>query len=230
MNMNRTGLIAAAVCTSFALAAGATHAASVTYYLDQSNENALLPDGVVDYLSVTIMDGVTYNSDTGAVKFEVNILPAMPDSSGGSYGIDKFGFNTNLTLSKANIVGLPAGWTADDPTSPPSGLDGFGKFVGAVDGGGSRQNPTLSFYISGVSDDTIASYAFPPTGNPGQGFFYFAAHVGGFVKQCNTSGCVSSAYFGGQNTDEHSVVPVPAAVWLLGSALGLLGWVRRKVV
>jgi len=26
----------------------------------------------------------------------------------------------------------------------------------------------------------------------------------------------------------YSVVPVPAAVWLFGSALGLLGWVRRK--
>ena len=27
-----------------------------------------------------------------------------------------------------------------------------------------------------------------------------------------------------------SVVPVPAAVWLFGSALGVMGWVRRKSV
>ena len=28
----------------------------------------------------------------------------------------------------------------------------------------------------------------------------------------------------------YTVIPVPAAVWLMGSALGLLGWVRRKQV
>jgi hypothetical protein len=26
-----------------------------------------------------------------------------------------------------------------------------------------------------------------------------------------------------------SAVPIPAAVWLFGSALGLLGWIRRRV-
>jgi hypothetical protein len=29
---------------------------------------------------------------------------------------------------------------------------------------------------------------------------------------------------------ETQVVPVPAAVWLFGSALGLLGWIRRRSV
>jgi len=31
-------------------------------------------------------------------------------------------------------------------------------------------------------------------------------------------------------TLDASIVPVPAAVWLFGSALGLLGWVRRRTV
>jgi hypothetical protein len=25
-----------------------------------------------------------------------------------------------------------------------------------------------------------------------------------------------------------SIIPIPAAVWLFGSALGLLGWMRRE--
>jgi hypothetical protein len=33
-----------------------------------------------------------------------------------------------------------------------------------------------------------------------------------------------SAYFGGNAT----VVPVPAALWSLASAIGLLGWIRRR--
>jgi hypothetical protein len=41
----------------------------------------------------------------------------------------------------------------------------------------------------------------------------------------------SSPNFNGfavRNGDVGAVVPIPAAVWLLGSALGLLGWIRRK--
>lgn len=44
--------------------------------------------------------------------------------------------------------------------------------------------------------------------------------TGSYSATCNswTSGYFSAA-----------VVPVPAAVWLMGSALGLLGWIRRRV-
>lgn len=34
---------------------------------------------------------------------------------------------------------------------------------------------------------------------------------------------------GGGEAMVFTVVPVPAAVWLFGSALGLLGWARRRV-
>jgi hypothetical protein len=35
--------------------------------------------------------------------------------------------------------------------------------------------------------------------------------------------------FLGAETTSYSVIPVPSAVWLFGSAIGLLGWVRRRV-
>jgi hypothetical protein len=43
--------------------------------------------------------------------------------------------------------------------------------------------------------------------------------TGTYIATCNSW---TSSYF------TASVVPVPAAVWLMGSALGLLGWIRRR--
>jgi hypothetical protein len=48
----------------------------------------------------------------------------------------------------------------------------------------------------------------------------------------NDSGCTpgsnSSDVFAQWRVNATQVVPVPAAIWLFGSALGLLGWLRRK--
>lgn len=47
--------------------------------------------------------------------------------------------------------------------------------------------------------------------------------IGGTVRFLVFSDTASTAYM-----IEGTIVPVPAAVWLFGSALGLLGWVRRR--
>ena len=44
-----------------------------------------------------------------------------------------------------------------------------------------------------------------------------------------TSGTIVTGFFGdGTPVGSFSIVPVPAAVWLFGSALGLLGWMRAR--
>jgi hypothetical protein len=142
---------------------------------------------------------------------------------------------------------------------PPTGiaLDGFGRFDAAVsDGGSNRQNPTLTFAVDLGLDqsatDTIFDYIAGSDGGA-NGSYLFAAHIVGFADlnpldplddpydgtgECYdlnppdedwTLGCniLTSTWVSGSTP---SVVPVPAAVWLFGSALGLLGWLRRKRV
>jgi hypothetical protein len=200
--------------------AGTAHAASVSYYLDQSNADPNLPDGV-NYLRVTISDA-TYGLDTAAIRFDVQLLPALTGIAGSNFGIQSFGFNTTLATATvlAAITGLPSGWSAGSN----SNQDGFGSFELVDSGTGSnRQNPTLTFYVSGIAGDTPVNYVALSSGSAGQGNVFFAAHVAGFLDQDPGSGELTSAYFGGS-----TVVPVPAAAWLLGSALGVFGWIRRR--
>ena len=180
----------------------------VSYVLDQSNA---LPDGT-PYLQVDIEDVA---SD---IKFTVSLLPALTSIAGVNFGIQAFGFNVDLLgVTSANITGLPTDWTAGDDTV----LDGFGEFVVALAGTGStRQSPTLTFFITGVAGDTPSDYAVLSSGTAGEGNQFFAAHVAGF----NDTASAESAFFGGS-----TVVPLPASLWLLVSALGGLGLARRRL-
>ncbi len=214
-----------ALATLTLFAAGVTNAASVSYFLDQSNVNPLLPDGVNDYLKVTISDA-TYLTDVAAIRFDVTVLSPLTSLAVSNFGIQNFAFNTTNPMPAnviAAVTGLPTGWSVGTGNA-----DGFGSYELTPNGnGGSRQNPTLTFYISGISGDVLTDYT---TNNGGgfQGNYFFAAHVAGFSDVDPGAGLVTSAWFGG-NAASIEVVPVPAAVWLFGSAFGVLALVRRKI-
>lgn len=194
----------------FSLQAGA---ASISYYLDQSN---VLPDGV-NYAQVTISDSMTVAGD---IDFSVEVISSAFPVQGANFGMQAFSFNydTALTVNDTNITGIdPASWTVSENANAGGG---FGKFEFQLSGDGATRTEILSFSITGVDGDTVNDYAIGSTLIPSSGEF-FAAHIAGFFDAATGE---TSAQFAGS-----SPVPVPAAVWLFGSGLlGLVGVARRK--
>lgn len=190
------------------LLAGAANAASVSYYLDQSND---LPNGT-NYLQVTIADGAG-----GDIDFTVEVLTAAYPTPLSNFGMQEFYFNydQSLDVDMADIINLdPASWDINEDKNAGGG---FGKFNLQAKGSGSSRTELLTFSITGVVGDTVNSYAI---GDADESGLFFAAHVAGYDD--GTSGNTSGKFAGA------TLVPVPAAVWLFGSAMGLLGWVGRK--
>jgi hypothetical protein len=190
------------------LGAMQANAASVTYQLDQSND---LADGPI-YGTVTISDGVAGNID-----FSVAIDSGAFPTPLSNFGMQAFYFNydNSLTVSASNITAvIPNSWAIAEDRNAGGG---FGKFEFVATGSGSTRTSVLTFSISGVAGDTIADYA---VGYADDTTEFFAAHIAGYSSSMtgNTSGKFAGS----------TVVPVPAAIWLFGSALGMLAWSRRR--
>ena len=232
----RHGLVAGMLM----FAALPAQAASVSFFLDQSNK---LPDGS-NYLSVMLTE-----NEAGGVDFLVKTLAPLNDIAGSNFGIQKFGFSfvdgswgeinglPDRKHGKSNrhgddfgkhetwdeISGLPDRWRVQNNKR----MDGFGKFDIRLAGRGNARTDNLSFTVNGVSLSDFGSL--------------FSAQVAGFEwcktdeeernkkrRWCSDRDCVTSAYFAGSMPA--SPVPVPAAVWLFSSGLlGLIGVARRKV-
>jgi hypothetical protein len=209
-------------------------AASVSFFLDQSNK---LPDGT-NYLSVMLTE-----NETGGVDFLVKTLAPLNDIAGSNFGIQKFGFSfVDGTWGEISgppdhkhgkskwheddfgkhktwneISGLPDHWSVQNNKR----MDGFGNFDIRLAGSGKARTDSLSFTVNGVGLDDFGSL--------------FSAQVAGFEwckiddkrrNRCGGKDCTTSAYFAGSKSV--SQVPLPTAVWLLGSGLlGLAGVVRR---
>lgn len=187
--------------------------ASVSYFLDQSND---LPDGT-NYLQVTISDGIG-----GLIDFSVETLAPLNSIAGPNFGIQTFGFNTTLASpSDSALVNLPSGWSGN-VAPPPNTGDGFGQFEFEVSDGGSNRQTTLTFSVD-VAGDTINDYYELSSGTAGEGNVQYAAHVGDFTTQDCTSGSCTSAWFGG-------AAPVPEAdtYAMLLAGLGLVGFAARR--
>jgi hypothetical protein len=218
--IRRISAITWTVVVLWLVSAAPAQAASVSYILDQSNR---FPDGA-NYLKVTIDD----EGQAGAINFHLETLDSLVDLACAKFSILKFGFNGD-EIGKNNIVGLPDGWKIKHDKK----MDGFGKFENVLIGKKWNGLDSLSFSIIGIDDDNIYSYV--ESHDAGDGVF-FSTYVNGIERKkhhgygkwygewytSNCHRCTKGGYFGGGG--ELTPVPVPGAVWLLGS--GLIGLVR----
>jgi hypothetical protein len=139
-----------------------------------------------------------------------------------NFGMQTFSFNYDPALdlpvgniNKDSIVNVdPGSWSIKEDKNAGGG---FGKFDFQTAGNGSSRTLVLTFSIENVVGDTVNSYALGNAEGTGE---FFAAHIADYAdwESDNTSG-----QFAGSTP-----VPIPAAVWLFGSALGMLGWMRRR--
>ena len=196
------------------LVTGSAQAASISYSLNQTNIGL----SEQDYLSVTISDSTT---TIGDIDFSVTVNTDNYPGSLSNFGMDNFYFNydNSLTVNAENIADIdPSSWSVK--TDKNAGGD-FGFFEFDLKGSGSTRTELLTFSITGVSGDSINSYALGYEGSAG--LAYFAAHVAGFDAG---SGITSGKF---ATFADPVVVPVPAAVWLFGSGLiGLAGFARKR--
>ena len=202
----RAGL-ACVLGVSMAWCASAS-SATVTYVMNQSNRIA---DDVA-YLDVQLTEGAS-----GAVDVTVRALPALMDLANGKFGIQKFALNLQPGIDADDLVvaGLPDGWKVKRNGQ----FDGFGTFDLYVQGSGSTRVPELAFSITSAGQ-SLLNLVSPSTTGSRDVAALFVAKVHG-LRGLEAG---SQASFAAMPA---SVVPIPAAGWLLGAALGSLMCLSR---
>jgi len=198
-------------------------ASTVQYMLDQSNT---LENGI-DYLLVTISD-----DQSGQLDFLVETQAALSEISGENFGIAAFGFNLGegIELSGDDFL-LPEKWKVQFN----KGMSEAGKYdVRLLGTGQTRQDP-LQFSILGLGiEDILAGFASHVAGfelesdgfegeHHGKGHEYGEHEYGEFEGNRH----ITSAFFYGDRLVT-SEVPVPAAFWLFGSGMLLLGRIAGR--
>jgi len=189
----------------------------------------LLAMGSAQAVEVAINGGFETGDFTGWTQFPNDGTQAITgDASSGSFAAQLTQTTPNNSLIKnANIgIGQVAPGTIIDISFDAKGSTANGGVIFAevfseLDGGGTSAGEILGGGPLAVTSD-YQNFMFSTVAGPdvsGGVTFQIGAVCGA------DPGCSSEVFVDNVSVN---VVPIPAAAWLFGSALGLLGWIRRK--
>ena len=213
------------LAAAFVVFSAPVSAATIQFDYDISF-GATAPDGNPPWMTAIFDDGGTL----GTVDLTITV------GTVGVADVDEIYFNLNPFLDATELLISRTGGTG--PTSAAINKAGgwnLGTDAFQADGDGIYDlwlelppppgqqaerfsaGETLVFQITGIETLTAADFNYLAEIGGGNGPFYTAAHV-------------LSTGDGGGSSDWIAAVPVPAAVWLFGSALAGLGFVKRRKV
>jgi hypothetical protein len=215
------GITAALAAVAALLSLTCAQAATLTFEYDFSfgSEPA---DGPTPWMTAVFDDGGSPGSVTLIVTVAATISAA--DVTQIYFNLDPILNPDNVTITRVSGTGPLSSETVISKAVDSFKADGDGFFDILFDfdtgGQAARFNAgeTLEYEFTDLAGTLIADdFNFLSAPSGGQGSFLTAAHVQDTGPDEEGSDWIAP-----------SIVPVPAAFWLFGSALGLLGWMKRR--
>jgi len=181
-------------------------------------------------VSTETFDGFATGPLTNDAAIEIDYVNYRVASTGECSGFPPCWYtSTWLAVSTPNRLGSNELPSTDHIIS--FGLGGFVAafgfhFTGPRDGEKDEIEWTITINEIDGTENVIEVSKF--TSSSSAPYYGFLSDVG--IQQVVVVGGLTGQQpaFGFDNVSRSEIIPIPAAVWLFGSALGILGWVRRR--